>query len=420
METHESFDNKPVVDTPERVVIIGGGLAGAKTAQALRDKGFAGGITIVVAEQHLPYERPLLSKEYLTGRKPFEKALVLPEAWYDEHAVSLVRGVEATAVDRIGSRVLLADGRSLPYTKLVLAMGAKARVLTVAGAKAQGVFTLRTKEDADQIRSAFGSDKRLVVVGGGWIGLEVASAARELGAAVTVLERGDLPLMGVLGREIAQVFADLHTNHGVRLRSNVRVDRVEEREGHVTGVRLATGEVIGADAVVVGIGAAPQVHLAQLAGLTVDNGVVVNASLQTSDSNIFAVGDIANHEHPVLKRRVRVEHWATALSQPQTVADAITGAAASYDKIPYFYSDQFELSMEYGGYVPRDSYDRVVVRGDLDALEFVAFWVCGNKVLAGMNVNVWDVNKEIRNLVASGRDVDLGALSDPLIPLESL
>lgn len=205
METHESFDSKLELETPDRVVIIGGGPAGAKTAQALRDKGFAGGITIVAAEQHLPYERPLLSKEYLTGRKPFEKA----------------------------------------------------RVLTIAGAKAQGVFTLRTKEDADQIRSAFGSDQRLVVIGGGWIGLEVAVAARAHGTAVTVLEHGDLPLLGGLGHETAQVFANLHVKHGVQVRCNVRVVRVEEHDGQVTGVRLATGVVIDADSVVVGIGAAP-------------------------------------------------------------------------------------------------------------------------------------------------------------------
>jgi NADPH-dependent 2,4-dienoyl-CoA reductase/sulfur reductase-like enzyme len=313
------------------VVVIGGGLAGAKTVEALREQGYDGEIGQVTAERHLPYERPPLSKSYLAGESAFDDAVVHPAQWYQDNHVDLRTGVRATSVDAAAHRVLLDDGDSLGYDKLVLATGAVPRRLPVAGADADGVYYLRTRDDSDAIRSVFGEGRRLVVIGGGWIGLEVAAAARGAGTEVTLVEAAELPLLGVLGKELATVFADLHRAHGVRLRLSATVEEFTTDGGRVAGVRV-DGETIPADAVVVGVGVAPDVTLAESAGLAVDNGVLVDACLRTSDADIYAVGDIANHDHPLLGRRVRVEHWATALNQPAVAVAALLGGDAA--KIP--------------------------------------------------------------------------------------
>ena len=393
--------------TPSSVVIVGGGLAGARTAEALREKGYRGPVTLLAAEDELPYERPPLSKGYLAGKDEFEKAVVHPEEWYAEHDVDLRRGAEVTRVDREAHEVELADGSRVPYAALVLATGAEPRSLPLPGADT--ALTLRTRADSDRIRSTFGEGRRLVVIGAGWIGLEVAAAARAAGTDVVVLEAAELPLVGVLGPEMGEVFAQLHRDHGVDLRLGAKITEIGP-----TGVVLDGGEEVPADAVVLGVGVRPRTGLAEEAGLDVDNGVRTDSSLRTSDPAIWAVGDIANYEHPVLGHRIRVEHWDTARHHPTTAAAAILGEDAAYDRLPYFYTDQYDLGMEYVGHATRDDTARVVVRGDLEKREFVAFWLdAEDRILAAMNVNVWDVPDEVRPLIAGRTVVDVDRLTDP-------
>jgi len=402
------------------IVIVGGGLAGAKAAQALRDKGFDGKLTLVADEAHLPYERPPLSKGYLAGSAPFEDAVVHPAGWYREHDVDLRLGAHATALDRAAHTVTLADGAVLPYDKLLLATGALPRRLGVPGSDAEGVLYLRSREDSDAIRARFGPGRRLVIIGAGWIGLEVAAAARGAGTDVTIVEVAELPLLGVLGAQLAQVFADLHREHGVDLRLGATLTEITVDAGKATGVLLGDGTQIPAVAVVVGVGVLPNIALASTAGLDVDNGVLVDASLRSSDPDVFAVGDIANQEHPVLGQRVRVEHWSTALNQPAVAAAAMLGEDVQYSNLPYFFSDQYDLGMEYVGHAPPGSYDRVVVRGDLAGREFVAFWLDGSRLRAAMNVNVWDVPDAVKPIIAEGRTVDPERLADPTVPYAEL
>ncbi len=407
--------------TPRHVVVIGGGLAGAKTVEALRDEGYEGHIALVAAEQQLPYDRPPLSKEYLKGEVSADDITVHPAAWYAEHGVDVRCGTAATTVDAKAHRVQLEDGTTLEYDKLVLATGSTPRTLPLPGADADGVHTLRHRDDCDAIRSCFGDGRRLVVIGGGWIGLEVAAAAREAQTQVTVLEVGDLPLLAVLGPQLARVFADLHTEHGVDLRTEVKTEAILTRDDKVVGVQLADGTTIDADAVLIGVGATPNLQLAKSAGLDLDDGVLVDASLRSSDPDIFAVGDIAAHDHPVLGHRVRVEHWDAAMNQPAVAASALLGGDATYRRLPYFYTDQYDLGMEYAGHAPSGSYARVVVRGDLRAREFVAFWLdAEDRIKAAMNVNVWDVLDEIKPLIVSGRTVDAERLADPGVAYTSL
>ena len=408
------------MSTPKNIVIIGGGLAGAKTVEALREKEFTGSITLVAAEDHLPYERPPLSKEYLAGKGSFDDAIVKPADWYEENNVTLKQGVRATKVDAANHQVTLDDDSVLDYDKLVLATGSTVRKLPIPGADADNVYYLRTVEDSDAIRATFGDDKKLAIIGGGWIGLEVASAARGAGTAVTVLEGAKLPLLRILGDTVAQVFADLHTSNDVDLRTEVKVQDIVTEGGRAVGARLADGTIIEADNVVIGVGVAPAVDLAEAAGLEVDNGVLVDASLRTSDPDIFAVGDIANHDHPVLGHRIRVEHWATALNQPATAAAAALGEDVQYTNLPYFFTDQFDLGCEYVGHAT-GSEEQVYIRGDLEKREFVAFWVNDdNQILAAMNVNIWDVPDEVKPLIAEGKKIDPDKLVDPNVAYSDL
>ncbi|WP_026924039.1 NAD(P)/FAD-dependent oxidoreductase [Glycomyces arizonensis] len=409
------------MDGTQQVVIIGGGLAGAKTAEALRDHGFTGTVTLIAAEAHLPYERPPMSKSFLIGASPFDDALVHTAEWYREKEIDLRTGTRAIALDTGRHRVGLEDGDEVAYDKLVLATGSTPRRLPVPGAEASGVHYLRTREDSDAIRSTFGPGRRLVVIGGGWIGLEVAAAARGAGTEVCVVEAADLPLSAALGPELAVVFADLHRANGVDLRLSTRLNAVLTDGGRAVGVELDGGERIDADGIVVGIGAVPQTGLAEAAGLAVDDGVLVDASLRTSDPDVYAVGDIANHDHPALGRRMRVEHWAAALNQPSVAAAALLGGAERYTELPYFYSDQYDLGMEYIGHSPEGSYDRIVVRGALAAQKFVAFWLDrDNRIKAAMNVNVWDVVDQIKHLIGDGRPIDPERLADPGVPYAEL
>ncbi|MFP5346489.1 MAG: NAD(P)/FAD-dependent oxidoreductase [Actinomycetes bacterium] len=404
----------------DRIVVVGGGLGGAKAVEALREKGFHGSLVLVGAEDELPYERPPLSKGYLLGKDDFDSARVHPREWYDEHGVELRLGTPATAVDRDARQVVLGTGERLGYDLLVLATGSVPRLLPLPGADLDGALTLRYHGDSDRLRAAFTPGAHVVVIGGGWIGLEAAAAARQAGSEVTVLERERLPLLQVLGPEVAQVFADLHAEHGVDIRTGVDVAELVGQDGSVRAVRLRDGAELPADVVLVGVGAAPAVQLAEQAGLDVANGVLVDAQLRTSDPRVFAVGDIANAVHPVLGERVRVEHWANALNQPAVAAGVMLGGDDVYDLLPYFYTDQYDLGMEYVGHVGQGGYDRVVFRGDVPGRELIAFWLRRGAVVAGMNVNVWDVVDDIKEIIAAGPDVDVEKLADPDVPLREV
>ncbi|WP_088320022.1 NAD(P)/FAD-dependent oxidoreductase [Kineosporia sp. R_H_3] len=402
------------------IVIVGAGMAGANAAKTLREEGFDGPLTLVGDEPEPPYERPPLSKGYLMGKDERDSAFVNPLEWYADAGVELRLATRVERIDRQARRVVLVGGQELPYDKLLLTTGSSPRPLPVDGAHLDGVRYLRTLADSDRLKETIAASSRIAVVGAGWIGLETAAAAREAGVEVTVLEMADLPLLRVLGPEVARVFADLHRAHGVDLRLGISVAELTGDDGRVTGVRLGDGSHVPADAVVVGAGIAPNVGLAQDAGLDVDNGVTVDEHLRSSDPDVFAAGDVANALHPVLGKHIRVEHWANARHQPRTAARAMLGRDEAYDRIPYFFTDQYDLGMEYTGYVEPGGYDEVVFRGDRESGEFVAFWVGGGRVLAGMNVNVWDVADAIEALVRDGGPVDVTALADPDRPLDSL
>ena len=401
-------------------LIVGASLAGAKAAETLRAEGFDGPLIMIGQESERPYERPPLSKEYLLGKAERDTIYVHPPHWYAEHDVDLRLGVTVTGLHPGSHEVSLADGSRTGYSKLLLATGSSPRRLTVPGADLGGVLYLRTVQDSDRLKAAFQDASRVAIIGGGWIGLETAAAARTAGAAVTVLERGELPLLRVLGREAAEVFADLHREHGVDLRCGVQVAKITGSNGIADGVRLADGSRVEADVIIAGIGITPNSQLAVEAGLKTGNGVVVDARLRSSDPDIYAAGDVATAFHPLLGKHIRVDHWYNALHQPQTAAKAMLGQDVAYDRVPYFYTDQYDLGMEYSGYVEPDGYDEVVFRGDVPRREFIAFWLSDGRVLAGMNVNIWDVNEAIRELIRAGQPVDKNALRDPEIPLESL
>ena len=399
-------------------VIVGAGLAGAKAAEALREKAATATIVLIGDEDEVPYERPPLSKDYLMDKADRDSAAVHPVSWYAEQRIDLRMGVRATAIDAAAHTVTLSTGESVTYDKLLLATGSSSRRLTIPGTDAGGVLYLRRLDESDRIKSTLASATNLVVIGAGWIGLEVTAAARQAGVEVTVLETAPLPLLRVLGPELAQVFADLHTEHGVTFRFGVGITRLTVADGAVTGVELSDGTTVPADAVLIGVGAVPNLELATSAGLNIDNGVVVDAGLRSSDPDIFAAGDIAREDHPVLNRPIRVEHWANALNQPAVAAASMAGEDASYDELPYFFTDQYDLGMEYVGYVEPGDYDRVVFRGDLASREFIAFWLKDDRVLAGMNVNVWDVVDAVKALILADAAVDVERLTDTDVPLD--
>jgi 3-phenylpropionate/trans-cinnamate dioxygenase ferredoxin reductase subunit len=398
-------------------VIVGAGLAGAKAAEALRQEGFDGRIVLIGEEAEQPYERPPLSKDYLRGESPREKAHVHANDFYAANEIELRTGTSVDWLEPDNRAVVLADGERLGYDRLLLATGAEPRRLQISGTDLDGIHYLRELRDADAIGARLERGGRVVVVGAGWIGAEVAASARQKGLDVTIVERGDLPLQHVLGREVGRIYAEIHRDHGVELVSGAAVDRFEGGAG-VERVRLSDGRTLEADFVVVGIGVEPRTRLAERAGIAVDDGVVVSDRLETSAEGVFAVGDVAAAHHPFYGRRLRVEHWANALNQPLTAARAMLGKPASYERLPYFFSDQYDVGMEYSGHAAR--WDDVVFRGDPDEREFIAFWLEAGRVVAGMNVNVWDVTEPIQELIRSRQHVAAERLRDPDLPLEDL
>ena len=398
-------------------VIVGASLAGAKAAGELRERGFDGRIVLVGAEAERPYERPPLTKEYLQGKSERDKAYVHEEGFYASQEIDLRLEAVAEAIDPAASTVTLAGGEALGYDGLLLTTGAEPRRLSVPGADLDGVHYLRTLSDCDALRERLGAGGHVAVVGAGWIGSEFAASARQAGLDVTVIDPLALPNERIFGPEIGAFYRDVHLAHGVEM---VLEDGVEALEGNgsVRAVRTANGRRVECDFVVVGVGVVPRVKLAEAAGLTVENGVQVDAALKTSAPNVYAAGDVANAWHPFYERHIRVEHWANALNQGPAAARSMLGDTVSYDRIPYFYSDQYDVGMEYSGYATE--WDEVVFRGDREGGEFVAFWLADGRVVGGMNVNVWDVNEHVQALIRSRQPVDADALRDTDTPLESL
>lgn len=409
--------------TSTTFVIVGGGLAGAKAVEALRDSDFDGQIILFADESRLPYERPPLSKEYLAGKKTLADFTVHNSDWYVDRHVDLRLGSPISRVDPGGHTVALSDGTTVHYDKLLLATGSASRRPPIPGAQADGVYYLRSYQDAELLDAVLIEGSSLAVIGAGWIGLEVTAAARQRGVDVTVVEAAKQPLLTALGETVGEVFAALHRDHGVDLRLDTQVDEIATTGETATGLRLQDGSMVAADAVLVAVGAQPNIELAAQAGLSIGSGrqggVLVDVSLRTSDPDIYAVGDIAAAQHPLYGERIRTEHWANALKQPAVAVAGMLGTPTEYAELPYFFTDQYELGMEYVGYTP--DFANVVFRGDVAGREFVAFWLDGdNRVRAGMNVNIWDVLDDVKALIRSAAPVDPDTLADPQSPLGDL
>ncbi|MDT3395480.1 FAD-dependent oxidoreductase [Streptomyces sp. B1866] len=418
-----------MVDAHQTFVIVGGGVAGASAAEALRSEGFTGRVILICDERDHPYERPPLSKRFLTGRDGRDTLFVHEPAWYARADIELHLGQPAVHLDRAARAVRLGDGTRLAYDKLLLATGAEPRRLDVPGTDLAGVHHLRRLAHAERLRAVLASLGRdnghLVIAGAGWIGLEVAAAARGYGAEVTVVEPEPTPLHPVLGPELGSLFADLHREHGVRFHFGARLTGISGQDGVVLAAHTDDGEEYPAHDVLAAIGAAPRTALAEAAGLAVvdraeGGGIAVDASLRTSDPDIFAAGDAAAAWHPLLRTRLRVDHWASALHGGPDAARAMLGRRVVHDRVPYFFSDQYDVSLEYSGYAPPGSYDQVVCRGDIGKRRFIAFWLSEGRLLAGMNVNVWDVAGPVQRLIRSRARIDPDDLANPAVPLTSL
>lgn len=398
-------------------IIVGAGLAGAKAAETLRTGGFDGRLLLFGEEPVRPYERPPMSKSYLRGESGFDAAAVHDADFYETNGIELHTSAVVASVDVVASKVELVGGVRLGYDRLLLATGAAPRRPNVPGVELEGFHLLRTIADSDAIHTAVTAGAPLVVIGAGWIGSEVAASARQLGAEVTMIDLASVPLERVLGPEVGAVYRDLHDTHGVKLRLGVGIEAMKGA-GRIEEVRLTDGSVIPAGVVVAGIGVLPRTELAAAAGLDIDNGILTDAYLESSAPAIYAAGDVASAWHPAYGTPIRLEHWSAALNQGPVAAKNMLGIATSYDKIPYFYSDQYDLGMEYRGWAP--DYDRIVFRGDPAAGEFLAFWLRRGVVAAAMNANIWDQGDAIEALVRERPAVDPAALADPDTDLAAL
>jgi NADPH-dependent 2,4-dienoyl-CoA reductase/sulfur reductase-like enzyme len=366
-------------------------------------------VRIVCGEHHEPYERPPLTKGLLLGAASPTDTLVHADSFHVDHEIDVLLGAAATDIDLDGQTVTLAGGRALRYDRLILATGSTPRRPPIPGSDLSGVSTMRTLDDALALRDRLLPGRRVVVIGASWIGTEVAASARQRGCEVAMVDPNSSPVERVLGPLVGSTFARLHTDHGVELHMGVGLDRIVG-DGALTGVQLSDGSLLDADTVVLGVGVTPNVELAQRCGLAVEGGVLVDTTLQTDRVGVFAAGDIANAEHPTLGTRVRVEHWANALHQGLTAGANAAGESRVYDRIPYFFSDQYDTGMEYSGWpLP---WDEVVVRGDPASGAFVAFYLRDRTVIGGINVNVWDVNDHVQALIRSAARVDVDVLAD--------
>jgi 3-phenylpropionate/trans-cinnamate dioxygenase ferredoxin reductase component len=397
-------------------VIVGAGMAGGKAAETLREEGFDGRVVLLGGEPERPYERPPLSKDYLRGETERGGVYLQEDAgWYDEHDVELRPSTHVESLDVAARAVVLAGGERIDYDALLLTTGAEPKRPPIPGTDLDAVHVLRTLEDSDVLRGVLDAGGRLVVVGAGWIGSEVSASARQHGMDVALVEPQSVPLEGVLGPELGAFYRDVHADHGVQLHLGTGVEAIEG-DGRAERVRTSDGTVLDCTAVLLAVGVAPRTQLAE-GVLDVDNGILVDASLRASADGVFAAGDVANHAHPLFGR-LRVEHWANALEQGPSAARAMLGSDVVYERVPYFFSDQYDVGMEYAGHsAPGDT---VVFRGDPATREFIAFWLRDGRVTAGMNVNVWDVNEHLQELVRSGASVDPERLRNPDVPLDEL
>lgn len=400
---------------PERIVIVGASLAGARAAEGAREAGFGGEIVLIGDEPERPYERPPLSKDYLRGEKD-DLSWVHEESFYADQNIDLRTSTFVTGIDPANRTLLVEGADPEPWDRLLLAPGCEPRRIDVPGADLDGIHYLRTAADSSALGERLGEGTKLVVVGAGWIGSEVGASARQMGCEVTLVEPQQVPLEKVLGAEIGGVYRDVHIEQGVDFKSGTGVEAFLG-DGSVSGVRTSAGE-IPADLVVVGVGAVPRIGLAEAVGLELNNGVPVDAGLRTEVEGIYAAGDIANQFHPFYGDRIRVEHWANARHQGFAAGQSMAGEDVVFDRLPYFYSDQYDLGMEYVGYAT--DWDEVVIRGSKEEREFIAFWLKDDKVQAGMNVNIWDVSETIGELIRSGKVFDLADLANPEIDLATL
>jgi 3-phenylpropionate/trans-cinnamate dioxygenase ferredoxin reductase subunit len=399
-------------------VIVGAGMAGAKAAETLREEGFDGRILLAGAERERPYERPPLSKGYLLGDSPREDGNVHPDDFYREHDIELEQGTAVTALDLDAHAVTREDGRTVPFDRLLIATGAVPRRPPIDGSQLEGVYVLRTLADADALRARLAGGGALAVIGAGWIGCEVAAAARSHGCEVTLVEQAAAPLEGILGSQLGGFFADVHREQGVRLETRARVERIEGRS-RAEGVLLADGTRVACDTVVLGVGVTPETRLAEAAGLPVDNGILVDEHLRTRHPDVLAAGDVANAWRPRYGRRVRVEHWANALEQGPAAARSMLGHDEPFDALPYFFTDQYDVGMEYVGL--HSPSDRLVIRGRPEERRLHAFWLGPDgHITAGMHVNEWDSIEPIKQLVDSGLAVDAERLADDAEPLDAI
>jgi 3-phenylpropionate/trans-cinnamate dioxygenase ferredoxin reductase subunit len=403
--------------TEQTFVIVGAALAGAKAAEELRQQGFDGRLVLIGSESELPYERPPLSKEYLRGESKREDMQVHDEAFYRDGKIELMLGATATAIDPTGGLVHLEDGEPIKFDALLLTTGASPRRLNLPGHELDGIHYLRTIADSEAIRAKLENSRHVAVIGGGWIGSEIAASARQMGVGATMISDQGLPNEHAFGREIGEFYRDVHLSHGVELIAGDGAVAFEGT-GFASRVRTESGRVVECDFVVVGAGAIPNTELAQQGGLVVDNGIVLDSHLRSSAPNIYSAGDVANAWHPFYQERIRIEHWGNALKQGPAAARSMLGSDDEYLELPYFFSDQYDVGMEYSGQPDPDA--EVIFRGDRDAGEFVAFWLRDGRVTAGMNVNVWDVNEQVQAMIRSRKQFDPAALADPDTPLDSL
>jgi 3-phenylpropionate/trans-cinnamate dioxygenase ferredoxin reductase component len=398
------------------LVVIGASVAGAKAAEAARDAGHDGRIVLIGEEATAPYERPPLSKAVLRGEAELNVTHVHPDGFYAQHDIELVYD-RVAALDPRARTVQLDAGEDVPFDTLVLATGAAPRRLRVPGAELGGVHLLRTADDAIGLRDAIRAATRVAVVGAGWIGSEVAASARQMGADVVLIDPAPVPLHRILGDEVGGVFRTLHSDNGVTLRMSTTVTEIRGVDS-VEALVLDDGRVETADVVVIGVGVTPQVEIAERAGLLTDNGLVVDERLATNVAGIFAAGDVANAWHPHYQRHLRVEHWANALNQGITAGHNAAGNRDSYTRLPYFFSDQYDLGLEYVGH--SNSGDAVTIRGDRDSRQFIAFWHHDGIITAAMNVNVWDVVDDLKALIETRTPIDPALLTDLDTPIAEL
>ena len=402
---------------PNAYVIVGASLAGATAAVTLRQEGADGTITLIGAEPGPPYERPPLSKTYLRGETPFEKALVRPAAFYTENGIETIFDCRALRIDPSARFVELDDRRRVPFDRLLIATGGRNRRFAIAGNDLDGIYSLRTVQDADRIRAETAAGRRVVVVGMGFIGSEVTASLRQKGLDVVAIEPSKTPLARVLGEDVGQCLADLHRARGVR---TVFEDTVVAFEGASRVERVVTkgGQRLECDFVVVGIGIEPVVDLLDSSGVHVDNGVVVDEYCQTNVSGIYAAGDVANHYHPLFKRRIRVEHWQNAIKQGAAAARNMLGRQVAYDEVHWFWSDQYDANLQYAGF--HSTWEQLVVRGRLGSDSFLACYVNDGRVDAAVAFNRAKELRRVMPLIKARRPVDLEQLRDESVDLRSL